>query len=688
MAIQDKFNKPNVIYKITKDIDLEGNTLTIPAGCTLDFQGGSFTNGTIVGNNTKIKAGLQKIFNMDITLNGTWDVLESYPEWFGAKRDGITDDTDAIIQCLKLNNVLLSIGTYIVSPKYIDTLRNRHYCFELSSNLNIRGESKYETVLKAKDNISSVNNSINYNMFYAINDLKDICISNITFDMNGRNNLIAIKPSEEQSAVYGLKSTSAILINLAGGVEENKIVENLYISNCVFKGTPGTNNIIISNGVYDDIVADRKCRNIIIEFCDIVESGFNTSDYTSIFITAEDSIVRNCKFFGDSNPDSQITGVTVEFHGSNNRYYENLVEGFTSGVLFGPFPNLPVSGFYCYNNSFKVRYQGVRVWTDLTTDGISDVYIHDNYVEIIEGQTLNDIFFGAINTDCAKNQSNIYIINNILVCKANKEGSGIHLGSYYDDIINDNYLIQGNNIKGFRTGISVGFKTINTGIATNVVIKDNFIVSPLVGIHFFTQNEKYVHDYIYIISNNINATTCLEFNCNMGYVEIMNNNYLNLESTFYSLKENATFRRLYINESYIREIYDYTINIDYFYNNYLVSSGLNSRDIILCDTLPFYRKTINISIQQKTNSSFNIKNKEGKILYTLNKFNPSVSLTVLNYGKWRIFNCSTTESIGTTGERPTLKSTDEGFEYYDSTLKKKILWNGSKWTNLDGTPLV
>lgn len=42
---------------------------------------------------------------------------------------------------------------------------------------------------------------------------------------------------------------------------------------------------------------------------------------------------------------------------------------------------------------------------------------------------------------------------------------------------------------------------------------------------------------------------------------------------------------------------------------------------------------------------------------------------------------------GTTEERPTLLNSDEGFEYYDSTLKKKILWNGIKWTNIDGTAL-
>nr|DAE94940.1 MAG TPA: hypothetical protein [Caudoviricetes sp.]DAJ18200.1 MAG TPA: hypothetical protein [Podoviridae sp. ctY3D12]DAN87458.1 MAG TPA: hypothetical protein [Caudoviricetes sp.] len=37
MNIQNKFKKTNTIYKITKDMDLEGSTLIIPVGCTLDF---------------------------------------------------------------------------------------------------------------------------------------------------------------------------------------------------------------------------------------------------------------------------------------------------------------------------------------------------------------------------------------------------------------------------------------------------------------------------------------------------------------------------------------------------------------------------------------------------------------------------------------------------------------------------
>lgn len=42
---------------------------------------------------------------------------------------------------------------------------------------------------------------------------------------------------------------------------------------------------------------------------------------------------------------------------------------------------------------------------------------------------------------------------------------------------------------------------------------------------------------------------------------------------------------------------------------------------------------------------------------------------------------------GTSEERPTLSNSNEGFEYYDSTLKKKILWNGIEWTNVNGTAL-
>lgn len=61
-----------------------------------------------------------------------------------------------------------------------------------------------------------------------------------------------------------------------------------------------------------------------------------------------------------------------------------------------------------------------------------------------------------------------------------------------------------------------------------------------------------------------------------------------------------------------------------------------------------------------------------------------------SHGVWRdaLGNNPDLVTKGTTNNRPTLLNSDEGFEYYDTTLKKKILWNGINWVNVDGTALA
>lgn len=42
---------------------------------------------------------------------------------------------------------------------------------------------------------------------------------------------------------------------------------------------------------------------------------------------------------------------------------------------------------------------------------------------------------------------------------------------------------------------------------------------------------------------------------------------------------------------------------------------------------------------------------------------------------------------GVTGDRPTLVATDAGYTYFDTTLGKMIVWNGTAWVNMDGSAL-
>lgn len=94
------FSITDKIYKIISDINLNGQTLTIPANCTLDFQGGTITNGTIIGNATKIRTGLRQIFATTTTLSGSWDVTSISPEFFGAIGVSASQDTACIQKAL------------------------------------------------------------------------------------------------------------------------------------------------------------------------------------------------------------------------------------------------------------------------------------------------------------------------------------------------------------------------------------------------------------------------------------------------------------------------------------------------------------------------------------------------------------------------------------------------------------
>lgn len=135
-AAQSRFSKANVIYKITNDVCLYGGVLTMPANCILDFQGGKFIDGYIVGNNTKIIAGINQIFDY-VQLSGTFDVDNSYPEWFGAVPNSSTTNCTQAIQ-FALNSfkcVTLSAGL----PYYVQPINGNDYILSIPEGVTLQG---------------------------------------------------------------------------------------------------------------------------------------------------------------------------------------------------------------------------------------------------------------------------------------------------------------------------------------------------------------------------------------------------------------------------------------------------------------------------------------------------------------------------------------------------------------------
>lgn len=145
---QAMLTQQNTIYVIQYDFTLASD-VTIPANCVLEFDGGSISgNKTLTGTNTGINAGLVKIFNTDVTLEGTWDVPDAYPEWFGAKGDGQspithqhsgTDNTIPIQKCLNSFQRTILCGRCYYVNSYTDT--NNKICLIVPLGHTLEGKN-------------------------------------------------------------------------------------------------------------------------------------------------------------------------------------------------------------------------------------------------------------------------------------------------------------------------------------------------------------------------------------------------------------------------------------------------------------------------------------------------------------------------------------------------------------------
>lgn len=152
----EQVTKANTIYEIRYDFDLKGEEFTMCKKCILFFNGGSLSNGTIIGDGTSIKASNYEIFKHGessfrgykkdniygyvhrktnaITIGGTWVNKHVSPYWVGLLES-------SSCHSLQINNYikLHDKGEYVVFPygrKYIiyDTIRADGYSVDFNSS--------------------------------------------------------------------------------------------------------------------------------------------------------------------------------------------------------------------------------------------------------------------------------------------------------------------------------------------------------------------------------------------------------------------------------------------------------------------------------------------------------------------------------------------------------------------------
>ena len=111
---QTMVGKENVIYHIQYDYNLNGQTIIIPEGCVLLFEGGSISNGTINFSNILLSGDIK----INTEILGSLKNNKIEVNWFNVDNTGSIDSTNIINKILEISSgkEVIFNGTYKVNP--------------------------------------------------------------------------------------------------------------------------------------------------------------------------------------------------------------------------------------------------------------------------------------------------------------------------------------------------------------------------------------------------------------------------------------------------------------------------------------------------------------------------------------------------------------------------------------------
>lgn len=354
---QDMINNSNTIYHIQYDYNLNGGTLTVPEGCTLDFQGGSFANGTIIGNNTKIKSGLQSIFSTSITIQGSWNILESFPEWFGASGNGVTNDTIPFIKALGFNcsvilsnNYNLNGNTVQITGQNISIIGKGH-----SDNtgvitngcLKLVSPSRFITIKSLK--IINTNSSVSYGILaeesitklilddiyvtgciiagISLTDCWDTVIQNSNFTSNNYGLQLKSCYSSSIRKCNAYYNNIGLDVNGDAGSYYDMTVQENKLTGALFNG---------AWGCVIDLYAEQNGYQ-----------GTNAQETSQIYVSANTG--------QDPSSGNLITGYFIGGIGSSMESTYNVYLNYASNNIIQVTSVRCANGIYCTSNSIRNR---------------------------------------------------------------------------------------------------------------------------------------------------------------------------------------------------------------------------------------------------------------------------------------------------------------------------------------------
>lgn len=362
---QAMLSKENTIYIIQYDYNLNGQTITIPSGCVLLFEGGSISNGVVKFNNTLLEGGI----NIDCTILGNLLNQEIKASWFVVQGSdissilNITGVSRVIIDIPSVIEKAIIINEYkelIFNSKVISTVpkSTSEILFTLNKGGIIEGldidiQNELHIVVNCSTNTIIHNCKINYlfndgdgTQHYAINvpeNSKTVLIDNC--EISGYKNLriktdtfIGVRVSEKTSnininglyihdikvltpdvfgdvngvirGVFWWSSTSTDNIEVSSGTITNSIFQELTTINDLGESIIGDADSIF---MYSPLGGEPNngITNVIISNCTIVNGGKRAFKIYSNGIKIKDCFITLSKSVLEMML-CQATNLTIE----------------------------------------------------------------------------------------------------------------------------------------------------------------------------------------------------------------------------------------------------------------------------------------------------------------------------------------------------------------------------------------
>lgn len=402
---------------------------------------------------------------------------------FGAKGDGVTDDSGAFQKCIDYSSAkgkkmyVPKTATFynldcrqLMGDEFSGMAPVVRVALEMRSNLHMVSN---KAVLKIKGGISSRAKPTPMRMFFSNNFLENISFDGLILDMNGANNLLSpglplISNNYTQAHIL-FSGTKA---GIAAGAN------NVLIENCEFLNTAGVTCIGMAQSNTEGVTLGS---NWVIRNSRFYNNGFDSVDHSSIYAFANDVECYGNTFDNPSMFKTVGGLVAIEVHGSNTRIHNNVINNYFQGIWVAINWSQPlIDNTEIYSNTAKVSgvfvdfYNGNLEKPPFYPISITNTRIYNNSVTVTN-DPVPDALKQFVRIGSKIHPVNTSITGNKVVSEStSKNVSFVSVIVFPDQVRGlDNLLISDNTAAGLGDGI-LFFWNKNTDLNKIQITNNNF----------------------------------------------------------------------------------------------------------------------------------------------------------------------------------------------------------------------